>query len=281
MANPDPRRNLALRTESGSVSRATLAGTLLILMMIAFPPRARAQADEIQVYDGGLAPVGVFNITLHNNFTPNGIKEPAFPGAVTSHRSWNGVPEWALGVTDWFEAGLYLPLYSLDQDLGWGIDGVKLRTLFAVPNADDRRFFYGVNFEFSFNSKQWDTTRFTSEIRPIIGWHLAPVDLIFNPIVDTSYDGLGNMTFVPSLRVAYNFKSGWAMAVEEYADLGPFNDLHAVGEQAHQLFAVVERSTRVLDIQIGAGVGLTDASDRFTLKLILSKDQNKGKRRAP
>lgn len=250
-------------------------------MLIAFPLSARAQGDEIQVYDGGLAPVGVFNLTVHNNFTPRGIKDPAFPGAVTSDKSLNGVPEWALGVTNWFEAGLYLPLYSRDKDMGWGIDGFKLRTLFAVPNADDRKFFYGANFEFSFNNKQWDTTHFTSEIRPIIGWHLHPVDIIINPIVDTSHDGVGNMTFVPSARVAYNMKSGWAVAGEMYSDFGAFNDLHSSSEQAHQIFAVVDRSTRFVDFEIGAGVGLTDASDRFTLKLILAKDLTKGKKTKP
>ena len=58
---------------------------------LSIPSAALAQGDEIQVYDGGLAPVGVFNLTVHNNFTPKGIKEPAFPGAVTADKSWNGV----------------------------------------------------------------------------------------------------------------------------------------------------------------------------------------------
>ena len=39
---------------------------------LAIPVRALAQADEIQVYDGGLASVGSFNLTVHNNFTPKG-----------------------------------------------------------------------------------------------------------------------------------------------------------------------------------------------------------------
>ena len=58
------------------------------------------------------------------------------------------------------------------RDHGWGIDGAKLRTLFAVPNAASRRFVYGANFEFSYNAKRWDTKPFTSEVRRIIGWHL-------------------------------------------------------------------------------------------------------------
>src|SRR5262249_36647042 len=157
--------------------------------------------------DGGLAAPGIFNLTWHNNFTPKGLSTPAFPGAVVADRSWNGVTEWAYGVTRWFEAGLYLPLYSYDKHSGWGLDGVKLRTLFAVPNADDRIFFYGANFEFSINQPRWDQKRYTSEVRPIVGWHLRPVDIIVNPIVDTAYDGLKNLEFVPALRIAANLSS--------------------------------------------------------------------------
>jgi hypothetical protein len=248
-----------------------LIATVFVVLCVS-EASAFAQSDEIQVYDGGLAPVGTFNLTVHNNFTPRGIRTPAFAGAVVSDKSLNGVPEWALGVTDWFEAGLYMPLYSRDANAGWGLDGFKLRTLFAVPHADDRRFVYGANFEFSFNARRWDTTRFTSEIRPIIGWHLRPVDIIVNPIVDTAYDGLRNMVFAPSLRVAYNFASGWALAVEEYADYGPFHDLHRGAEQSHQLFGVFDTTARGWDIEAGVGAGLTNASDGLTLKLIVARD---------
>jgi hypothetical protein len=242
---------------------------------LACPGRALAQADEIQVYDGGLASVGTFNLTVHNNFTPKGGRVPAFPGAVVPDGSLNGVPEWALGVTNWFEAGLYMPLYSRDKNSGWGLDGFKLRTLFAVPNADARTFVYGANFELSYNAKRWDTTRVTSEIRPIIGWHLRPVDIIFNPIFDTSYDGFKNLIFAPSTRVAYNLERGWALALEEYSDFGPVKGFHSRGEQAHQLYWVVDHAGKPFDIEAGVGVGLTRGSDKLTLKLILARDLNK------
>jgi hypothetical protein len=260
---------------------ALRALTLIAFALLLVPAAALAQSDEIQVYDGGLAPVGTFNLTLHNNFTPKGLTTPAFPGAVVADKSWNGVPEWALGVTPWFEAGLYLPLYSRDKDLGWGLDGFKLRALFAVPHADDRRFFYGANFEFSINAKRLDSSRFTSEVRPIIGWHLKPWDIIFNPIVDTSYDGLANLDFVPATRIAYNFPSEWTVAVEEYAGFGPIHHFVARGEQEHQLYGVVDHAWKGWDVEVGAGVGLTDQSDRVTLKLILSRDLNKPARSAP
>jgi hypothetical protein len=267
-----PRFSAAIRHIVRHCARTCIASAVI---WFAVPGLAFAQADEIQVYDGGLAPVGTFNLTWHNNYTPNGVNTPAFPGGVTPNKSLNGVPEWALGVTKWFEAGLYLPLYSYDESNGWGLDGFKLRTLFAVPDADTRRFFYGANFEFSINAERWDEHRYTSEVRPIVGWHLRPVDIVVNPIVDTAYDGFGNLVFAPSMRVAYNYKSGWAIAAEEYADFGPFNHFHSASEQAHQLYGVIDKSTKYMDIEAGIGFGLTDASDKLTLKLILSRDLNR------
>jgi hypothetical protein len=238
---------------------------------------AAAQTDEIQVYDGGLAGPAVLNLTLHNNYVVDGGKTPAFEGAVTADRSWNGVLEWALGATEWFEAGLYLPLYSHDHRQGWELDGFKLRTLFAVPDADHRRFFYGSNFEFSFNARKWDAARFTSEVRPIIGWHLGRFDVIANPILDTAYDGFGNLDFAPALRLAFNFRGAWTVAAEEYADLGPLRGFQAVRDQSHQLFAVLHHRGG-LDVEAGIGFGLTSGSDELTIKLILSRDLKARKR---
>ena len=243
-----------------------------VCIAVSLPGLALAQADEIQVYDGGLADRGVLNLTLHNNYTPRGETSPAFPGAVVADQSWNGVPEWAYGVNRWFEAGLYLPLYTLDKHQGWGLNGFKLRTLFAVPDADDRTFVYGSNFEFSFNADRWDPTRFTSEIRPILGWHLKRADILFNPILDTAYDGVGNLEFAPSTRLAYKVSGAWALAIEEYADFGPLNGFHPTSEQAHQLYGVVDGRVQSLEFEFGVGAGLTDASDELTLKLILSSD---------
>jgi len=245
----------------------------ITVALVAGPAVAFAQTDEIQVYTGAIAEPGVFNLTWHNNFTPTGVKTPAFPGGLVNNGNLNGVTEWAYGVTDWFEAGLYLPLYSISQDRGPTINGGKIRLLFAEPHADDRMFIYAVNFEFSYNSKHWDATRFTSEIRPIFGVHLHPVDIIVNPILDNSfYGGFKSLDFAPATRVAYNFNPKWAVAVEEYADVGPLRNFYPSNEQSHQLYGVFDHSTRFGDIEAGVGFGLTAASDKVTIKLMLSRD---------
>src|SRR5438128_1618261 len=107
------------------------AFAILAIALVAAPAIAFAQTDEIQVYDAAIAEKGKFNLMLHHNFTPNGLKAPAFPGAIVSDKALIGVPEWAYGVTDWFEAGLYMPLYSISKDRHGSLNGFKLRALFV------------------------------------------------------------------------------------------------------------------------------------------------------
>ena len=89
-----------------------------VLAWIAFrlcsprPPVTFAQTDEIQVYDAEIEDQGKFNVMVHSNFTPIGRKTPDFPGGIIPNHSVNGAVEWAYGVTDWFEQGLYFPVYT-------------------------------------------------------------------------------------------------------------------------------------------------------------------------
>ena len=106
------------------------------------------------------------------------------------------------------------------------------------PHAHDHTFFYGVNFEFSVNYHYWESRNITSEIRPIVGLHLHPFDIIFNPIVDTNYTGgFGGLEFVPATRIAYNFNDKYAMAFEEYSDDGTLRNFLPLNDQFHEVWA--------------------------------------------
>ncbi|HEY4918659.1 MAG TPA: hypothetical protein VII40_01010 [Xanthobacteraceae bacterium] len=252
-----------------------ILATTVVTALLMSAATAFAQTDEIQVYDAEIAQPGVFNLTLHNNYTIDGLKEPRFPGGIVPNHTLNGVPEWAYGVTDWFEQGLYLPLYSDASNLGPALNGFKVRELFVVPHAADRTFFYGINFEFSYNAKHWDPDHYTSEIRPIIGWHLGKFDFIVNPIFDNSFKGFKNLDFAPSVRVAYNLSKTWAVAVEEYADFGVIQRFLPFDQQSQQVFGVIDYKGEPFNVEAGLGFGLTGSSDRLVVKLMLSRDLNK------
>ena len=233
---------------------------------------AYAQTDEIQVYDADINRQGQFSLQLHNNYTPIGRKLPDFEGGIVPNRTLNGVPEWAYGVTDWLELGAYVPVYSWTDSRRLLIDGVKLRAEFVVPHAQGRSFFYGVNLELSFNAPYWEPTCYSSEIRPIIGGRIGPVDLIVNPILDTSFRGLGSLDFTPAARVAVNLSESWAAVLEHYATYGRLAHFEPLSRQQQTLFAVVDYRSDQVSVEFGIGHGFTAASDPLVLKMILSRN---------
>lgn len=256
---------------------ATQPALALLLLAVALP--GFSQTDEIQVYDAQIAEKGVFNLMIHTNYTPIGRKSADFPGGIIPNNSVNGTSEWAYGVADWFEQGLYMPVYSFySKGRGATLNGFKIRELFVRPHAAEHKFFYGVNFEFSVNALYWEPRRISSEVRPIVGTHLHKWDLIYNPIVDTDYrGGLGGLEFVPAGRVAYNVNDKWAVAAEEYADMGPLSGFVPLHDQFHEVWAVMDHKGKYVDVETGVGVGVTSGSDRLTFKLMLSRDLNSHK----
>ena len=234
------------------------------LAILAQPARA---TDEIQVYNAGIADVGQFTIQQHLNYIPLGVKEPPFPGGLISHNSINGTPEFAYGLTDWWEVGLYLPFSIKDQK--FYSDAFKLRTLFVSPHAADRNFFYGVNFEFSNETPPFAQTRFAMEIRPIIGVRNSTYEFSVNPIVDIGFGKYGEADFTPAARVARKFGDDLYAGFEYYADFGKIGDFKPLPEQQHTLFAVTDFKLGELGVNFGVGYGLTPASDRWVVKTII------------
>ena len=223
--------------------------------------------DEIQVYNAGIAGPGQFTIQQHLNYVPLGVREPPFPGGLISHNSVNGTPEFAYGVTDWWEVGLYLPFAINDQQ--FLSDAFKLRTLFVSPNAEQRNFFYGVNFEFSNTMPRFSQSRFGLEIRPIIGVRNADWEFIVNPIVDVSFGKYGEADFAPAARVARKLAPDTFVGLEYYTDFGEIGNFSRFADQQHTLFAVTDFKAGVFDVDFGVGYGLTPASDRWVVKTII------------
>lgn len=223
--------------------------------------------DEIQVYNAGIAAPGQFTIQQHLNYVPLGVKDPPFPGGLISNNSINGTPEFAYGVTEWWELGLYLPFAIKDRQ--FLSDAFKLRTLFVSPNAEQRNFFYGVNFEFGNTMPRFSQSRFGMEIRPIVGVRNADWEFIVNPIVDISFGKYGEADFAPAARLARKLGADLFVGLEYYSDFGQIGNFARLPDQQHTLFAVTDFKLGVFSVNFGVGYGLTPASDRWVIKSIV------------
>ncbi len=242
---------------------SALAGAVLSIPL-GQPAKA---TDEIQVYNAGIAAPGQFTIQQHLNYVALGLKDPPFPGGLVSNHSLNGTPEFAYGVTDWWEVGLYLPFAVQDQK--FLSDAFKLRTLFVSPHADQRDFFYGVNLEFSNTTPPFAQTRFALEVRPIIGVRNADYEFIVNPIIDASFGKLGELDFAPAARLARKLAPDTYLGLEYYADFGEIGNFPKFADQQHTLFLVTDFKLGVFDVDFGVGYGLTSSSDRWVIKTII------------
>jgi hypothetical protein len=248
----------------GSRRYLCLLASAILTLALGRPAKA---VDEIQVYNAGIAAPGQFTIQQHLNYVGAGLASPPFPGGLVSNHSINGTPEFAYGVTDWWEVGLYLPFAIQDQQ--FLSDSFKLRTLFVSPNADQRNFFYGINFEFSNTTPKFSQTRFGLEIRPIVGVRNADYEFIVNPIVDIGFGQYGQADFAPAARIARKLGPDLFVGLEYYADFGEIGNYARLADQQHTLFAVTDFKLGVFDVDLGVGYGLTSASDRFVIKTIV------------
>ena len=244
------------------------AGALLSVVMSQSALAADQVHDEIEVYNAEIADVGQWTLEQHLNYAATGQTQPEVPGGFTSNHSLQGTPEFAYGITDWWEGGFYIPFAATGSGQFLS-DGAKICSLFVVPDAAKRSFFYGVNFELGYEMPRFSAKPWGLEIRPIIGVRNSAWEFIVNPIVDLSFGSGGEGDFAPALRLARNLGEDRYIGLEYYADFGKIGDFLPVAQQSQQLFAVTDFKISTVDVELGAGYGLTPGSDRFVLKAIL------------
>jgi hypothetical protein len=253
-----------MKTFGLSFARVALA---LCAFGLSSPARA---IDEIQVYNAEIAPRGTFTLQQHLNYVWSGSTTPDFPGGFAPDRSLNGTPELAYGVTDWYELGVYVP-FAIDSSGTFLPGGFKFRQLFVSPHAEDRKIFYGLNIELSYQSSRFSPDPIGLELRPILGVRDLGWEFIINPIVDFGFGGGGSSAFAPASRLARQIHGETWLGVEYYSNYGPINAISPATDQQHVLFGVVDFKILGFDVNFGMGFGLTGASDGVVSKLIIGR----------
>lgn len=245
------------------------AQQLVVFAIAAACPLVANAADEIQVYNAEINAPGTFSLQLHGNYVFNGNKTPDFSGGTPAHHAFNGTPEFAYGMADWWEIGAYIP-YEINASGHAQIGSVKLRNSFVSPDASNRSFFYGVNIELGYYKSSYDPSRVNMEMRPMFGLRANSWEFIVNPILGMSLSGNNHTPdFEPATRLGYMVSPLWTVAVEHYAGLGPINRINAMGQQSHETFLVVDYTGNPAGINFGIGHGWNSASNDLTAKFII------------
>ena len=245
------------------------------IALLLAPPAARAVLpDEIQVYTDDINAPGAAGLELHVNTTPSGRRTPDFPNEVTPYHGLRVTPELSYGLTRTLEAGLYLPV-TRDAEGRVLFAGPKARLKWMPlrPPEGGAGWFAGLNGEYAWLNDNFEKATRTAELRPIVGWRDPRWLVSFNPMLDWALndaDRSARPDFAPSLKIARTVADGLALGFEYYADLGPLGRPVARDQQSHALYAALEWERGPVPIHFAIGRGLTDATDKWTVKAIFA-----------
>jgi hypothetical protein len=247
---------------------------MAVLVSALIPLGARAaQQDEIQVYADDINKPGQFGLELHLNTTPSGRTVADYPGEITNDHGFRFTPEFSYGLRSDLELGLYLPML-IDGDGEYHFVGVKyrLKWLPIRPKDDGEGWFAGTNSELSRVGYKFSQSQWTTELRPIIGYKGKDWLFAFNPILDWDLsNGLQSWepTFIPSVKLTREISKGLSAGVEYYSDLGKIGHIEPWDKQDNRIYEVIDVDVKPLQFNFGVGYGLTEASDRWTVKAII------------
>jgi hypothetical protein len=252
------------------VRRAAAALLAVAALSSARPARA-TDPFEIQVYDGTANAPMQPGLELHLNYVASGLKEP--DGAtVAQHHQAHMTLEPSLGILPWWELGLYFQT-AVVPGAGFEYAGAKLRSKFVTPPKWHPNLRLGANFELALIPERFDHDRWSTELRPIVAWENARWLFALNANVTTPLGGPGfhdGPAFEPAVMALVKLFDVTAVGFEYYSGLGPFSDFAPFAKQEHYLYEVANLlAVDALELNVGVGEGLSDASNKLVFKLIV------------
>ncbi len=235
---------------------------------------ARAQGNyEIQVYGADTVEAKTTMVELHSNFTAVGQKQ-LLDGVYPTNHQQHETLEITQGINDWSEVGLYV-FTSLQDDRGWQWVGDHIRPRVRAPDSWHWPVGVSLSTEVGYQRASYQTDTWTWEIRPIVDKSIHRWYFAVNPALERTFHGPDvsqGFQFAPGVKVGYDFTKAVSGGIEYYADYGEIGNFAALRNQQQQIFLVTDLNVSPKwEINIGAGIGPTAATDRWILKGILGR----------
>jgi hypothetical protein len=237
-------------------------------------PAALAQGNyEIQVYGADTVQPRTTMVELHSNFTAQGQKY-YIDGVAPTHHAVHETLEITQGITSWSEVGFYV-FTSIKPDAGFDWVGDHIRPRVRAPDSWHWPVGVSLSQEIGYQRPRFSPDTWTWEIRPIVDKQKGRLYWAINPALERTLHGPGiheGMDFAPGVKVGWDFTRVVSAGVEYYADYGNIVDILPMHEQQQQIFLVSDLNVSPKwEINFGAGIGPTAATDRWLIKGILGR----------
>ncbi|HKB82285.1 MAG TPA: hypothetical protein VKD04_03650 [Burkholderiales bacterium] len=231
---------------------------------------AWAAPEEIQVYMDEMNAPGEFGLDVHHNYVFSGSNAPDYPGAQTPAHVLRVTPEFSYGMTPNLELGAYV-LASGQPGGHSAIDGHKLRLKYIAPKDPGQNYFLGANLEIGRVAHRIDENPWNGELKGILGYRTERWTFAINPNIDWKVSGpvSSPAAFELDSKISYKTDHDYRIGIETYNELGEIRRVSHLNQQSQTLYGVIDASMRGWDLNVGLGRGLSSASDRVILKLIV------------
>ena len=249
---------------------------VIAILLSAFYTVTAQDNYEIQVYGSQTQSPGSTMFEWHNNFTFDGSKTIA-DGVLPSNHALHETLEITTGITGIFETGVYLFTAYLPGH-GYQVVGTHLRPRIMAPLKWKLPVGLSLSTEIGYQKADYSSSTWSLEIRPIIDKQLKNWYVSFNPTLGVSlkskYDK-STPTFEPNVKVNYTLFKNGAIGLEYYGDIGYFNNPENLSQQNDAFFISYDLlNNSKWEFNMGAGIGVTSATDRFVFKTILGRRIN-------
>ena len=225
---------------------------------------------EIQIYETETTPQGRFELELHSNTvtTATGTlaKEQLNPYQV--HETLEGT----YGLLPWLEVGQYFATAKFSNG-NYGYAGSRTKMHFGIPQTFDWPVKFGGNIELDYMRFEAEENPMTLELRPIVETDYKKFTVVANLAFDDPFSGPGahkGFQFEPSGMIEYDLSKWITPALEYYGDMGAMEALPGIQKQQH--FVVPAANLHIVDrleLNLGVGIGTTDASHGVFVKSII------------
>lgn len=254
--------------------RKLLVAAAAVLALL--PVTVQAAPDEIVVFTDEFEKQGEVGYELHLNYASRARRAPDYAGEQAPHRVFRVMPEIVVGLSENWNFGIHFPM-SYDRNTHQAtFDGIKARMHYLKVNeyAAESTFFYGANFELTYYDSRISESRYTGEVRGIVGTRQGDWRFTLNPILNqalSSNPGGRHVDLDVFGQVMRELGGDVAVGFEHYSSLGPVRNT-VFGPASDQIsYLVAEFKTKNhFEFHVGVGHGWTaGANDKRVFKALI------------
>lgn len=244
-----------------------------LALLAAWPGSAFAADEEIQVYIDDMDAPGEVGLDTHVNYVFSGKGTASdYPGAEDDLHRLRITPEFSYGITSNLEAGLYLPLATIDRAGHFTIGGIKGRLKYVVHPRTNPDIWYGVNLELGRVEHRLDINPWNAELKGIVGVRKGRLQVAANVNFDFVVSGPAPApaTLEIATMINYSLNDKVAIGIESYNGVGELKHLGNFGQSDQTVLATTDLKLGAWSLELGAGRGFAANPDRFIVKAIVS-----------